>query len=56
MAEREVTEVLESYRDSDGKMRYALKGAVIDAPSPRTGSAKASPAATRAKKAAPKKK
>ena len=47
MAEREVTEVLESYRDADGKMRYALKGAVIDVPEPKKQAPKK--AATRRK-------
>ena len=30
MVKREVKDVLESYRDADGVMRYALKGAIID--------------------------
>ncbi len=50
MAEREVKEVLESYRDADGKMRYALKGAIIDVPEPRS---EPQPATDEAPKTAP---
>ena len=53
MAKREVTEVLESYRDTDGKWRYALKGAIIDDGKP-TPKGEEKPAAK--KRAAPRRK
>ena len=53
MTKREVTEVVEGYRDTDGKRRYALKGAIVDdgKPAPK-GEGKPAPQ----KRAAPAKK
>ena len=45
MANREVKEVLESYRDADGNMRYALQGEIIDAPEPSDAAPKKKAAA-----------
>ena len=47
MTQREVKEVLESYRDADGKMRYALKGAVIDDATPKKAAPRKQAAAPR---------